>query len=293
MKSVIKNLLLGLLVGVILQPSTAQAQWTVFDPAQYSLQIERQIEEANRWLERVRQYSEEINKLAEQLSTMKGVLGQAEKLVLHNDNLTRTMAQIGQTVRDVFALKRAIETLVVTRLNMIKSIKTRLANGIFDPDADLRDFEDYLRNSIGRQEQDKIATMNRIAMFDATLARLYHDLQTAEARQAGAAAEMKQAKDRLDAELAKPQAEQCAHCISDLKLEISSCEKMIADLDAQITNLSTQIEDRVKLYNLTMEERVRIANRVKATDEAWDNLNIVKDSVFDAIQRGGLPPRQP
>jgi chromosome segregation ATPase len=293
MKSVIKNLLLGLLVGVILQPSTAQAQWTVFDPAQYSLQIERQIEEANRWLERVRQYSEEINKLAEQLSTMKGVLGQAEKLVLHNDNLTRTMAQIGQTVRDVFALKRAIETLVVTRLNMIKSIKTRLANGIFDPDADLRDFEDYLRNSIGRQEQDKIATMNRIAMFDATLARLYHDLQTAEARQAGAAAEMKQAKDRLDAELAKPQAEQCAHCISDLKLEISSCEKMIADLDAQITNLSTQIEDRVKLYNLTMEERVRIANRVKATDEAWDNLNIVKDSVFDSIQSGGLPPRQP
>jgi chromosome segregation ATPase len=288
-----KHFLLGLLIGIILQPSTTQAQWTVFDPAQYSLQIERQIEEANRWLERVRQYSAEINKLAEQLSTMKGVLGQAEKLVLHNDNLTRTMAQIGQTVRDVFALKRAIETLVITRLNMIKSIKTRLMSGIFDPDADLRDFEDYLRNSIGRQEQDKIATMNRIAMFDATLARLYHDLQTAEARQAGAAAEMNQAKDKLDAELAKPQAEQCAHCISDLKLEIASCEKMIADLDTQITNLSTQIEDRVKLYNLTMEERVRIANRVKATDEAWDNLNIVKDSVFDAIQRGGIPPRQP
>jgi len=293
MKNVIKHILLGILVGVILSQSTAQAQWTVFDPAQYSLQIERQIEEANRWLERVKHYSDEINKLAEQLSTMKGVLGQAEKLVLHNDNLTRTMAQIGQTVRDVFALKRAIETMVISRLNMIKSIKTRLMSGIFDPEADLRDFEDYLRNSIGRQEQDKIATMNRIAMFDATLARLYHDLQTAEARQAGAAQEMKQAKDKLDAELAKPQAEQCAHCISDLKLEIASCEKMIADLDTQITNLSTQIEDRVKLYNLTMEERVRIANRVRATDEAWNNLNIVKDGIFEAIQRGGVPTPSP
>ena len=293
MKIVIKHVLLGILVGVILSPSTAQAQWTVFDPAQYSLQIERQIEEANRWLERVKHYSDEINKLAEQLSTMKGVLGQAEKLVLHNDNLTRTMAQIGQTVRDVFALKRAIETMVISRLNMIKSMKTRLMSGIFDPQADLRDFEDYLRNSIGRQEQDKIATMNRIAMFDATLARLYHDLQTAQARQAGAAQEMKQAKDKLDAELAKPQAEQCAHCISDLKLEIASCEKMIADLDTQITNLSTQIEDRVRLYNLTMEERVRIANRVRATDEAWDNLNIVKDGIFEAIQRGGIPTASP
>src|SRR5216683_5671984 len=175
MKTVIKHLLLGVLIGAILAPSTARAQWTVFDPAQYSLQIERQIEEANRWLERVKHYSDEINKLAEQLSTLKGVLGQAEKLVLHNDNLTRTMAQLGQTVRDVFALKRAIETMVISRLNMIRSIKARLMNGIFDPEADLRDFEDYLRNSIGRTEQDKIATMNRIAMFDATLARLYHD----------------------------------------------------------------------------------------------------------------------
>src|SRR6476661_666239 len=242
----IKHFLIGVVIGAILAPSTTHAQWTVFDPAQYSLQIERQIEEANRWLERVRQYSEEINKLAEQLSTMKGVLGQAEKLVLHNDNLTRTMAQIGQTVRDVFALKRAIETMVISRLNMIKSMKTRLMSGIFDPEADLRDFEDYLRNSIGRQEQDKIATMNRIAMFDATLARLYHDLQTAQARQAATAQQMKLAKDKLDTELAKPQADQCANCISDLKVEIAACEKMIIDLDAQITSLSTQIEDRVK-----------------------------------------------
>ena len=293
MKKLFKCLLLGVLIGVVLFPSTVQAQFTVFDPAQYSLQIERQIEEANRWLERVKQYSEEINKLAEQLSTMKGVLGQAEKLVLHNNNLTRTMAQLGQTVRDVFALKRAIESMVVSRLSMIKSIKTRLMSGIFDPEADLRDFEDYLRNSIGRQEQDKIATMNRIAMFDATLARLYHDLQTAQARQAAAAQQMNMAREKLEAELAKSQADQCANCISDLKVEIASCEKMIVDLDTQVTNLSTQIEDRVKRYNLTMEERVRIANRVRATDEAWDSLNIVKDSIFDAIQRGGVPSPSP
>jgi regulator of replication initiation timing len=131
MKKLVRCLLLGVLIGDFLLPPTVQAQWTVFDPAQYSLQIERQIEEANRWLERVKQYSEQINKLAQQLSTMKGILGEAEKLVLHNANLTRTMAQIGQTVRDVFALKRAMETMVISRLNMIKSIKTRLMTGVF------------------------------------------------------------------------------------------------------------------------------------------------------------------
>src|SRR5258706_13827843 len=166
MKTIFRNVMLGLLIDLVLMPSTGQAQWTVFDPAQYSLQIERQIEEANRWLERVRQYSEEINKLAEQLSTMKGVLGQAEKLLLHNANLTRTMAQIGQTVRDVFALKRAIETMVITRLRMIKSIKTRLMNGIFDPEADLSDFEDSLRNPMGRTAKSKTATLIRSAVYD-------------------------------------------------------------------------------------------------------------------------------
>src|SRR5436305_14367858 len=115
--------------------------------------------------------------------------------------------------------------MVISRLNMIKSMKTRLMSGIFDPQADLRDFEDYLRNSSGRQEQDKIATMNRITMFDATLARIYHDLQTAGARQAGTAAELKQANDKLDAELAKPEAEPCAQCISDLELAVASRQK--------------------------------------------------------------------
>src|SRR5260370_29800800 len=207
MKDVIKRMLLGILLGMILTPATTQAQWTVFDPAQYSLQIERQIEEANRWLERVKHYTDEINKMVEQITTMKGVLTQAEKLVLHNANLTRTMAQIGQTVRDVFALKRAMETMVISRLNMIKSIKTRLASGIFDPQADLRDFEDDLRNSIGRTEQDKIATMNRIAMFDATLARLYHDLQTAEARQPGAAPTNNHNKSTMEAQTPEPPSE--------------------------------------------------------------------------------------
>jgi hypothetical protein len=34
---------------------------------------------------------------------------------------------------------------------------------------------------------------------------------------------------------------------------------------------------------------------VRATDEAWNSLNIVKDSVFQAIENGGMPspPRLP
>ena len=48
MKKLVRCLLLGVLIGDFLLPPTVQAQFTVFDPAQYSLQIERQIEEAAR-----------------------------------------------------------------------------------------------------------------------------------------------------------------------------------------------------------------------------------------------------
>ena len=273
MKVIIKNLLLGLVVGAILSPATVEAQFTVFDPAQYSLQIERQIEEANRWLERINQYTNEINKLAEQLSTMRGVLGQAEKLVLHNDTLTRTMAQIGQTVRDVFALKRAMETMVISRLNMIKSIKTRLMSGILDPEADLRDFEDYLRNSIGRQEQDKIATMNH-AMFDATGPALSR-FTSRRSKASQAAQQMKQAKES-DAELAKAQ-NRAVRTASPISSWDCYCENDRGSR-AQITSLSAQIEDRVSLQP-DNERACRVANRVKSS-EAWDNLNIVKDGIF-------------
>ncbi|HMS44130.1 MAG TPA: hypothetical protein PKE69_28140, partial [Pyrinomonadaceae bacterium] len=34
----------------------AQAQWTVFDPSQYALQLSKKIEEATRWMETVNQY---------------------------------------------------------------------------------------------------------------------------------------------------------------------------------------------------------------------------------------------
>ena len=68
MKNIVKRILLGILLGAVLTPATTQAQFTVFDPAQYSLQIERQIEEANRWLERVKHYTDEINKMVEQIA---------------------------------------------------------------------------------------------------------------------------------------------------------------------------------------------------------------------------------
>jgi hypothetical protein len=134
-KKSLLHLVLGLLVGVfIMPPSVARAQWTVYDPAQYTLQISKKIEEANRWIEH-------HTKLVEQLTTLKGVLQKTEDLVAKQNNAITTMSNIGRTVHGAYQLKNQVVAIVTTRLRWLKSIDDRLRNGIFDPDADMRDFD--------------------------------------------------------------------------------------------------------------------------------------------------------
>jgi chromosome segregation ATPase len=283
--SLARQLLIGLLLGALLMPTTAQAQWTVYDPAQYALQIKKKIDEATRWLETVRHYAEIYEKAAQQVTTLGGILKTTEDLVAKQRNMIATMSNIGQTVRGAYRLKNQLETLVVTRIRALNAINDRLRNGIFDPEADLRDFEEYLRNSIGRSSQDTVANLERLARMDNQLERLRHDLEVAKSRRAGVGQQKKQALENMAGELAKPEDVRCASCISDIKQEISNCELLIAHLDSEITRLQTEIETRVKKYNVVLEERVNFGQQVQAVNQAWTEFNGTKDEVQKLLNR--------
>ncbi|HKQ05581.1 MAG TPA: hypothetical protein VJ464_10645 [Blastocatellia bacterium] len=276
----IQQALIGILLGLFIMPApVAQAQWTVYDPAQYALQWEKRIEEANRWLQTISHYARIYENAVQQLTTIKGVLTQAEKLVFHNSVWLATMSDIGRTVRGVFLLKNQLEALIRTRIRAIKAINDRLHNGIFDPDADLRDLEEYLKDSIGRTSQDTVANLERLARMDNQLERLLYDMQTASAKKAGAEAQKKQAQANLDKELAKPESQRCASCISDLKQEISNCELLITQLDADISRLQAEIVTRTKKYNVVLEERVNFGQQVQSSNDAWNSFNKNKDEL--------------
>jgi chromosome segregation ATPase len=277
--SLARQLLIGLLLGALLMPMTVQAQWTVYDPAQYALQVKKKIDEATRWLETVRHYAEIYEKAAQQVTTLGGILKTTEDLVAKQRNMIATMSNIGQTVRGAYRLKNQLETLVVTRIRALKAINDRLRNGIFDPEADLRDFEEYLRNSIGRSSQDTVANLERLARMDNQLERLRHDLEVAKFRRAGVEQQKKLALENIAGELAKPEDARCASCISDIKQELANCELLIAHLDSEITRLQTEIETRVKKYNVVLEERVNFGQQVQAVNQAWTEFNGTKDEV--------------
>ncbi len=274
-----RQIITGILLGALLLPATARAQFTVFDPSQYALQVEKRIEEANRWVQTIAHYARIYENAVQQLSTLTGVLTQAERLVFHNSIWLATMSDIGRSVRGIFLLKNQLEALVRTRIRSIKAINARLRSGVFDPDADLRDFEEYLRDSIGRTSQDTVANIERLSAMDNQLERLHHDLQVARERRAGAEAQKTEATKNLDKELAKTEAERCASCISDLKQEISSCELLIPQLDGEINRLWTEIELRIKKYNVIMDERVNFGQQVESSNEAWTGFNKDKDAL--------------
>lgn len=290
-----QQLLIGLLLGLFIMPAPlARAQWTVYDPAQYALQWEKRIEEANRWIETINHYARIYENAVRQLTTLTGVLTQAEKLVFHNSTWLATMSDIGRTVRGVFLLKNQLEALVRTRIRAIESINQRLKNGILDPDADLRDFEEYLRDSIGRTSQDTVANLERLARMDNQLERMQYEMETASARKAGAEAQKKEAQKNLDIELAKPVSQRCAACISDLKQEISNCELLITQLDAEISRLQAEIVARTKKYNVVLDERAKFGEQVQSANDAWQKFNIDKDALdklLDEIEGRNQQPQ--
>jgi chromosome segregation ATPase len=270
-----RQLAVGALIGLLLlPPQIVEAQWTVFDPTQYALQVAKRIEEAKRWLEH-------YTKLVEQLTTLKGVLEKTEDLVLKQNNAITTMANIGRTVRAAYQLKDQLETIITTRLTALKAIDDRLRSGIFDPEADLRDFDEYLRTSIGRTAQDTIANRERLERMDNELARWQLELKRANKGLADAVDERATALQKLKDAENGPVEDQCASCIADTINQISNCNLLIAQYTEQISDLRCQIEKRIKDYNVLMEERAKFGQQVNSVNQAWTEFN----DTLDEIQR--------
>jgi hypothetical protein len=266
-KSLLHHFALGLLIGVLIMPSpVAYAQWTVFDPSQYALQVAKKVEEANRWIKH-------YTNLVQQLTTLGGVLKAADDLVAKQKNAITTMSNIGRTVRASFQLKDQLEAIVTTRLDMIKRIDDRLRNGIFDPEADLRDLDEYLRNSIGRSSQDTIANRERLARMDNQLEVWQRELILKEQKKSWAKGKQKMTTELLYAEDQKLDAQKCSACIASLKDELANYEILIAQLEVEILDLRCQIENRVKQYNIQMQERIRFGEQVQSLNDGWSRFN--------------------
>jgi len=286
-KMLSRRLLIGLLLGLFLSPSLmpsptpATAQFTVFDPTNYAAKIEEMTRHVNEWMTTIQHYTDMYDKAVKQVTSLGGILTTVDKQLARNKNLVSSVASIGKTVRDVYQLKHQIESMVQTRIRAVKSLEGRLRAGIFNPQQDLADLEDYLRDSIGRASQDTIANRERIANADNEFERLVFDREQAYGRLAEAEAALKQFEKMQDAELAKPEDER--YNLGVLQTQIATTKVQIEEVRKLISDLNAKIEAKMNQYGIRLSIRSDYGNLIHNQTKAWEATVPIRQDILKTI----------
>lgn len=277
-----RQVLIGIMLGLLVTPPPpAQAQWTVFDPSQYALQIKKMIEEAQRWIQQVQQYQQMYQKAIDQWTTMKGILQTVDQTLAQNKQLIHFVRDVGFIFRGSFALKQQLEAMIKYRISYLKNIDDRLRSGIFDPDADMQDLENYLKYSIGRSAQDTVAKAEKLAENDTELASWIVRRHQVERDIAVARDILKKAQERLEEEQSKPLVEQTN--VANLNNLIVEETKLISDLEKEHAELQSKISERVLKYNLRIQDMENFAQRIVNNSEGWKRINESKDEMSETL----------
>jgi len=279
-----RQLLIGILLGLIITPAQpAKAQWITHDPIAYALKIQEFVKEIDFWLQTVEHYSKMYDKAVKQVTSLGGILTTIDKQLARNKSLVSSIASIGQTVRQIYMLKRQIENMVQCRIRAVRSLESRLKAGIFNPQQDLQDLEEYLRNSIGRSSQDTVANIERLANMDNEFERLRYELQNAYGRLAEAQAVLKQYEEMLTTEMAKPEDER--HSLGIIQTQISNTKIQIEQIKTQINDLTEKLAAKTQQYGIQLETRADYGQQVHQTNKAWEATVPVRKDILDEIDK--------
>ena len=276
------HFLVGILLGLFIIPAQpAQAQWTVFDPTQYALQVQKKLEEATRWVETVKHYTTMVDKAIQQLSTMQGVLHTVDEELARNVRLARLLASVGQIVRGSYQLKRQLEGMVTYRIAMLKNIDDRLRNGIFNPEADLNDLENYFKYTLGRSSQDTVARLDKQARNDSQLESWCVRLAQVRTAMVAAHKTLLDAVEQLDAEIAKADSDKSN--LNHLNDVILQQQALITALNKEHADLQDKITERVAQYGLKLQDMENCAFSIITVNDAWNSLQHTKDQIEQTL----------
>jgi chromosome segregation ATPase len=209
------------------------------------------------------------------------ILHTVDEQLARNKNLVHTVASFGQTIRAVFQLQQDIRTMVTCRILAVQRIWGRMKNGIFDPAQNLRDLEDYLRNSIGRSAQNQIAHQELLLEQDTEFAEAVYQREIAYGRLARAEEAQKQLEEALTAETSKPPDQQQG--VESLLQQLSDVKLYIAQLTAQIDALSKTINEKMAQYGVKLDAHARFGAAVKRETEAWAEMTRLNQATLDSL----------
>ncbi len=288
-----KQILMSLLLTSIFlsfEVKPAQAQWTVFDPSQYALQLSKKIEEATRWVETINHYIsmyenavKQYEKMVESVSNLRGILDKVDEQITRHKQLITTYAQLGKLIRGTFELKRRIENTITSQIQSIVNISRRLRNGIFDMDQNKRDLDDFLRHSIGRRADAELKNLERLAKLDSELERMLYDREMVLLDLAKLYEEREKIAEKIKAiDTTNPANQDGVQSLIDQMLAINL---RITTVEGQLRELEAKIQEKFVKYGLKIEQMTEFGKEIRQTNEMMTGITRASDEFMIELEK--------
>lgn len=281
-------LLTSFFIGFEVRP--AQAQWTVFDPSQYYLQISKKIEEAARWVETVNRYvamyekaAQQYQKMIETVTNLRGILDKVDEQITRHKQLITTYATLGKLIRGTFELKRRIENTITSQIHSVVNISRRLRNGIFDMDANKRDLDDFLRHSIGRRADAELQNLERLAKLDAELERMLYDREIMLLDIAKLYEEREKLAVKIREAEAAPDADRDG--LQSLIDQMSAVNLRITTVEGQLRELEAKIQEKFVKYGLKIEQMTEFGKDIRESSEMMTGITKASDEFMQELEK--------
>lgn len=275
-KQILMSLLLfSILLGFEARP--ARAQWTVFDPSQYALQLSKKIEEATRWVETVNHYIsiyetavKQYQKMVESVTHLSGILDKIDEQITRHKQLITTYAQLGKLIRGTFELKRRIENTITSQIQSIVNISRRLRGGIFDMNQNKRDLDDFLRHSIGRRADAEMKNLERLARLDSELERMLYDREHVLLDLAKLYEEREKIAEKIRAiDTSNPANQDGVQSLIDQMLAVNL---RITTVEGQLRELEAKIQEKFVRYGLKIEQMTEFGAQIRQAGEMMTGI---------------------
>ncbi len=288
-KQILMSLVLtSVFLGFEVKP--ARAQWTVFDPSQYALQLSKKIEEATRWIETINHYIsmyenavKQYQKMVESVTNLRGILDKVDEQITRHKQLITTYAQLGKLIRGTFELKRRIENTITSQIQSIVNISRRLRNGIFDMDQNKRDLDDFLRHSIGRRADAELKNLERLAKLDSELERMLYDREMVLLDLAKLYEEREKIAEKIRAiDTSNPANQDGVQSLIDQMLAVNL---RITTVEGQLRELEAKIQEKFVKYGLKIEQMTEFGEEIRQTNEMMTGITRASDEFLRELEK--------
>lgn len=284
-KKLLREILCGLLLGGLLvapaQP--VQAQWATFDATAYSQRIKSEIKRAQEWAQKVQQYQMLYTNAVNQLTTLKGVLQTVDKQLAKNLKLACLTNDIAEIIQGSVKLHNRVKGMVKYQVAALQQIDDRLNNGIFDPDKDRADFEEYLLYSMGRNSNQTVALARRIEQADAQLSKWKTERQDVALRLAQSQERLQKLNARLKPTPCNFDPPPDPAMVADLNESMQAEEARIDALKKQLSELDENIHQRMNAHAARLADMENFGYQIESTKAAWLELQKTKQTIADSL----------